>query len=159
MEESFQRIGFYIKVIENQLRTTFNSTLKAYDLTKPQFDMLIFLARYQDQGVPVSQRDLETLFHISNPTVSNMLRRMENKGLIVRTTCEHDRRIRYVRPTDKALSLICEVSSKLKEQRRHVFDGMSKEEIESCTNFLKHLLFNLTGKEENELDFDFNQPD
>ena len=159
MEDKTQRIGFFIKVINNQLRCHYNLVLKSYDLTKAQFDTLVFLKKMQEDGVEVNQRDLETFFHISNPTVSSMLNRLEAKDLIMRKPSKEDRRIRYVVITDKATELISGISSILSQSRERMFCGLTQEELEEGPKFLEHILFNLTGKEENEFDIDFIKAD
>ncbi|UNT95677.1 MarR family winged helix-turn-helix transcriptional regulator [Allobaculum mucilyticum] len=159
MDEKIQRIGFYIKVIDNQIRSHFNRVLKSYSLTKAQFDTLMFLCRMQNDGILVNQRDLETFFRISNPTVSSMLTRLEAKNYIVRTTDPGDRRIRYIKVTPEAVELISNIEALIKASRDKMFEGVSREELEDGQRFLSHILFNLTGKEDNEIDFDFSKPD
>ena len=59
-----------------------NEGLKKYDLTKSQQDVLGYL-HFTDKD-PVIQRDIEEHFHISNPTVTGILNRLEQKGFIER---------------------------------------------------------------------------
>ena len=52
-----------------------NEGLKKYDLTKSQRDVLGYL-HFTDKD-PVIQKDIEEHFHISNPTVTGILNRLE----------------------------------------------------------------------------------
>lgn len=158
-EEVYQDIGYCIKVINNQMKNYFNSTLKACDLTKAQFDTLIFLQHMKERGIIVNQRDLENYFHISNPTVSSLLRRLESKELVSRSTSEGDRRIRYVHITDQAVEQLDQMGTILCQSRNQLFTGLDDEELRQGQRFLRHILENLTGKEELEFDFNLSKTD
>ena len=75
-------IGFYFSLIKKKMDKHMNEGLKKYDLTKSQQDVLGYL-HFTDKD-PVIQRDIEEHFHISNPTVTGILNRLEQKGFIER---------------------------------------------------------------------------
>ena len=71
-----------------------NEGLKKYDLTKTQRDILGYL-HFTDKN-PVIQKDIEEHFHISNPTVTGILNRLEQKGFIERKQSLKDKRVRTI---------------------------------------------------------------
>ena len=91
--------GFYFRCIQSQLEKAMNEQLKEFDLTKSQLDILRFLKYVKKDHV--NQKDIEEFFHISNPTVTGLLNRMEQKGYVVRVHSPDDKRIRYIQITDK----------------------------------------------------------
>ena len=50
---------------------------------------------------PVIQKDIEEHFHISNPTVTGILNRLEQKGFIERKQSLKDKRVRTIVLTKK----------------------------------------------------------
>ena len=52
-----------------------------YDLTKSQIDVLRIL-RFSNH--PLCQKDIQDFLHVTNPTVTGLLNRLESKGLIKR---------------------------------------------------------------------------
>ena len=75
-------IGFILVLIKKKMDKHMNEGLKKYDLTKSQRDVLGYL-HFTDKEV-VIQKDIEEHFHISNPTVTGILNRLEQKGFIER---------------------------------------------------------------------------
>lgn len=154
MDKEERHAGFFIKVIHTTLDRYLNHYLKDLGLTKPQMDVLIYLHRSNGHGCPVSQKDLETYFHISNPSVSSMLDRLESKGLIRREPEPCDRRMRRIVATDKAELLTSEMHEIRRYAEKVMFQGMDKEQIDQGMLFLQTILQNLSRKE--DLCFDQN---
>lgn len=148
------KIGFLVSTLHHILRSQINNLVRDEDLTKPQFDCLVFIHKCEKRGQRVIQRDLENYFRISNPSVSSMLNRLEGKELIRREFSADDRRIRYVVLTPKALEQIGKVDSMLNDAEKKMLSGLSEQELSEGRAFLEKILCNLTGKE--EADFDFN---
>lgn len=154
-----EEITWYFKVINNSLRSKFDTNLKDEGLTKVQFEVLMFIHQRTQEGIQVIQRDLENHFHISNPSVSTMITRLELKQFLAREEGETDRRKRYVVLTEKAVHLVEGMCHQIQESESVMLKGMSPEEIESGMTFLQHILFNLTGREVDEYDQNASKAD
>ncbi len=146
------KIGGLISMIHRAIRHRINSCVKEYELTKPQMDMMIFIRNCEDAGAEVIQRDVEERFRISNPTVSNMISRLETKGLVERCASRKDRRIRVLHVTDKGVEMLDKVFETCQAAEDKMLAGLSEAELESGQNFLRKLLKNLSPKEENICD-------
>ena len=96
MEPRHLHIGYLIKVISNQFRKLADAELEKYDLTASQFDVLMYLERQNREGHEVMQKDIEKYFRISNPSVSGLISRLEQKGFVKRVRSEKDRRICHI---------------------------------------------------------------
>ena len=96
-------IGFYARVIHNQIEKKSNSYLRDMGLTQTQGDVLVFIVFAKKKGKQIKQKDIEDYFHISNPTVSGLLDRLEQKDLIIRKKTPDDKRIHYIEPTEQGM--------------------------------------------------------
>lgn len=148
MDSIKPEFGYYTKIIHNVFESRMNGFLKEAGLTATQMEMLKYLLCCKRHGKTIKQKDLENYFHISNPTVSVMLDRLESKGLVSRIRSEDDRRVRYVEPTKKGEDLVDGISESFIEQNRMLTEGLSDEQIEAGMFFLKHVMEKLVGKEE-----------
>lgn len=92
-------LGYYFCLIDNHMEKTMNEALRKYDLTKSQQDVLGFLHHTNKEFV--IQKDIEEHFHISNPTVTGLLNRLEQKGFIERIKDPRDKRSRIIVLTEK----------------------------------------------------------
>ena len=75
----------------------------AVDLTAMQSYVLRYL--HEHRGEVVYPKDLEQRFHLTHPTVSGLLARLESKGFIVCTPDPDDRRCKRIAATEKAEQL------------------------------------------------------
>lgn len=133
--------GFYFRCIQSQLEKSFNEQLKEFDLTKSQLDILRYL-KYTKKD-HINQKDIEDFFHISNPTVTGLLNRMEQKGYLIRKQSSSDKRIRYIEATERTE----DIEKKIKKQIHHFESVISK----GFTPEEKNQLFMLLAKVKDNL--------
>ncbi len=131
-----------IKQLNTEIRNNLNNNLKNHDITGTQFEVLVYLHR--NPTLNVKQRDLEEKFHLSNPTIVSVLDRLEKKNLVLRTCCEKDKRIKYLKITkegdllcDSLYDYFCKVES-------HALKGFTPEEEEIFQTLLKKVLDNFS---------------
>lgn len=80
MKEKNTRCGLMIKKISDRIAKEANSELAASGLT---FSQLMYLEYLQANGPePVRLRELEKYFSSSQPTVSGVVHRLDQKGLV-----------------------------------------------------------------------------
>lgn len=137
-------IAFYTKCITNQVSKRVNERITSEGLTKSQFDVLLFVIQNFEKENPIKQKDIEQFFHISNPTVSGLLTRLELKDLIKRTQNPKDMRIHYIVPTDNAIALANNCREELDKMEQEMTEGISKEEVNTALDVLRQILANLT---------------
>ena len=115
-----------IKIIHWHIDQAFNEFLKKDNLTISQARVIHYLCKHKDKEVV--QRDIEKFFRVSNPTVSGILNRLEEKGFVVRTTSENDKRIKVVILTEKALELDDYLRNSLNNYEEEMMACLSQEE-------------------------------
>ena len=83
-------IGFLFKQINNVYEKEFNNRLKRLGITSSQCEVLDFLL--QSSKDEVTQRDIERALNLKNPTVTGLLKRLDEKGFILSVPSGKDKR-------------------------------------------------------------------
>ena len=81
--------GYLLKVLSGCMKASMDNALASMDLTSAQGHIMGYLAQ---RSQPPCSRDIEETFHLSHPTVSGLLSRLEKKDFIVLRPDETDRR-------------------------------------------------------------------
>lgn len=142
-----ETIGYQIRLIHNQLHKKMEEKKMENEnepLTGMQRWTLGYLSEHEEQEI--YQRDIETAFHISRATASNMLSVMERRGLIERKPVEHDARLKKLVMTDLAYGVIQRANRDIEEMEKRLVEGMTPEEIECLRKCLGIMLNNLEAE-------------
>ena len=91
----------------------------------------------------INQLELVNATHLRPPTVSVILRRMEEEGLVVRMVDECDKRAVRVFLTPKGKELDKKNIERIKELDRIALSGLSEEELSSLMSLLPRIRNNL----------------
>lgn len=118
----------HVKMIEHLAKRIGNAHLNTIGLTQSQADIIVFFARESDKKI--HQRDIERALNYSNPTITGLLNRLEQKGLITRTVDVNDLRMRLISLTNAALSILEEIYRSIQETEKKLLAGFSKQEVE-----------------------------
>jgi len=113
--------------------------LKAYDLDVMQWRILMLL----DDKNPSSVGELARRSVSKMPTVTRMLTRMEDQGLVKRRALNGDRRIVEIHITAKARKALQTVQSIGKGVYERAFEGVTAHDINRVTATLKKIRENL----------------
>lgn len=132
-----------IRRINNAVLKVRNKRLADFDITAAQSDILLYLIRNYKEMDEINQLDIQKFLQLSNPTVSGLLNRLEDKGFITRTPSIKDARYNCVLPTDKAI----EHRGVMLEHMFYCEDAMlsnfSEDEKEALTVLLDKALENI----------------
>lgn len=90
-----------------------------------------------------SQRDLARFARIEQPSMAQMMVRMERDGLIRRTPDPADRRSSHVVLTQTALDRLPEACAVLHQGNREALDGFTDAEAAQLVALLERLIVNL----------------
>lgn len=90
--------------------------LKRLGLTAERYELLLSIkAADDDQGMTVSE--LAVVLGLAQSSVTQMVRRVEDAGLLVREVSSSDARVRYLRLTKFGARQLSEAVSGLREER------------------------------------------
>ena len=93
--------------------------------------------------------DIEQRFHLTHPTVSGLLARLEAKGFIVCTPDPDDRRCKRVSATEKAEQCHLRIRDTFHALEQETLQNFSPEEVQTLLRLLDRAIENLSeGKEE-----------
>lgn len=106
-------ISFLFKYINRESDKFIDEKLKKYNITHSQQAILGYLQHVDREYV--IQKDIEKHFYISNPTVSGLLTRLEQKGFIERLPHPKDKRTKIIRLTSKAQELHQDIVNSIKQ--------------------------------------------
>ena len=116
--------------------------MEALELTGAQGHIMAYLAHAKTPPCP---RDLEAEFHLTHPTVSGLLSRLEQKGFIELRTDPEDRRIKRIYVLEKGKQCHEVMHQTLLENEQRIVAGFTPEEQELFSAFLQRAIRNMGG--------------
>ncbi len=136
VESAEESTGFLLWQISSMWQRQINAGLKQFDLTHAQFVLLASLTWLVSEDKPLTQADLAAHAKMDVMMTSNVLRTLEDKGLILRNPHPTDTRAKSLAVTGKGL--------KLAGQAVQVVEGIDKAFFKSMgvdvSGFNKQLL-------------------
>ncbi len=85
-------------------------------LNTGEFGVLRCIVTFQsDDGSKATASQISAIMGLSQPTITPMINRLEEKGFITKTTCDTDRRIRYLSSTKEGQQLHDTMAQRKKE--------------------------------------------
>lgn len=130
----------HLKTIENLTSKFRNMHLKKFGLTTSQANVILWLAN--EKRNKIYQRDIEAALNLTNPTVSVLLNRLEEKNLIQRKICTEDTRARLIVLTDKARKVLDSIYENIHQAEEMLFDGLPQEDIEQLSILMTKVVEN-----------------
>jgi DNA-binding MarR family transcriptional regulator len=103
------------------------------EVSLPQLHVLMML---QERG-RMMVSELAGLLHISMPSTSSIVDRVEENGLVERTRDAADRRVVYVEITDRGRALVEEMMGLKQESMQRLFDAMTDDELQDVVRGVK----------------------
>ncbi len=145
-ERKINHIMVYVFRLNNALVKQKNRRMKAYDLTSIQADVLFYiLNHYQEREI--NQLDIQTVFKLTNPTVSGIIDRLEEKEFIRRARSEKDARYRRLLPLPKGEAIFAELRRSADEAETLFVKDMTEAEAIEFKRLVQIAL--KTAEEEN----------
>lgn len=108
----------------------------------------ILYVLWQGDGLTISQLSAQT--SLANTTLTSMLDRMEQAGLILRTPSPTDRRALLIRLTDKARALRDDYDRISQHMNELYYLGFTEAEVRQFESYLQRVLDNLQGGYDHE---------
>ena len=134
-------IGFLFKQINNVYEKEFNNRLRKLGITSSQCEVLDFLL--QSSKDQVTQRDIERALNLKNPTVTGLLKRLDEKGFILSVPSGKDKRCKNIYLTEKAYDIQKRMEVHRKKLDKMLTLGMTEKEAEALYRMLNRVLYNI----------------
>lgn len=141
MRRQSQSIGFTVKQINNVFEKDLTEQLKTLGITSSQCAVLDYL--FQADKEEISQRDVERHLNLKNPTVTGLLKRLDEKGFILCVPNTKDRRKKNIYLTEKAYDIRRRMEADRRKMERKLTLRMTKKEIDVLKKSLDKVLYNI----------------
>lgn len=144
MEEpvSFKNVNELISVIHRYMRRFLETNMKKFDITPPQFEVLMTL--WNEDGIVLSE--LGRRLSRDGPTITGIIDRMEKKRLVVRKRSLRDRRVIQVYLTPMAWEIKENLMKMQTEAGREVAGDFTVEDVGVLEDLLRKVLSNIEEK-------------
>ena len=138
-----EHVGLLVKFINGRVNTKINKNLVEFNLTGVQHEILCFIDRNEHER-DVFQKDIEKCLKLTNPTVTGIVKRLEEKEMIARVPSEQDARYKCLHVTEKGKEVICK-SFKFGANNieKQLSKGMTDEEVKMFKDLLYRALKNM----------------
>lgn len=138
-----EHVGLLVKFINGKVNNRVNKNLAEFNLTGVQHEILCFINRNEHER-DVFQKDIEKCLKLTNPTVTGIVKRLEEKEMIVRCPSSDDARYKCLHVTEKGKEVICK-SFKFGAENieKQLVKGMSDEEVKMLKDLLYRALRNM----------------
>ena len=135
---SFTPIILYTEYINLQYDYFLKENFKEWDITSGDSTYLINIFYHER----LSQRELADILYVSEANVTQIVKRLENKGLIHRFVDENNKSRKILSLTHKGKLIVVSLIKEIYELETKLTSQFSREEVE---NF-KKILYKLTEK-------------
>ena len=117
-----------------------NDALSQVELTASQGRIMAYLVHRAD---PPCARDIEEHFHLSHPSVSGTLSRLEKKGFIEMRSDREDRRCKRIYLLDKGKDCNKSMYETICATENRLVEGFTEEEKEQFFGYLNRAIANM----------------
>jgi DNA-binding MarR family transcriptional regulator len=131
-----------IKILNTAIERTLNKEMAELGITYTQATVIGFLRKSSDKEI--CQKDVETNLGLTHPTVSSILSRLEEKGLIMTTPFSNDRRYKKIFLTDKSMDMAEAIQRKIEKISEDAFYGINEDRIEELSTLIKQIVRNIS---------------
>jgi len=121
-------------------RALIDQRLKPLELTQTHW---VTLHNIHQLPPEQSQIQLAKAIGIEQPSLVRTLDQLEEKGLITRTNCAHDRRAKRIKLTQQAEPVIQQVEHVIDITRDDILSGISRDEINQMVTLIARLEKNI----------------
>ena len=103
--------------------------------------MLDYLFHSREEEV--NQKDIEKALSLQNPTVTGLLKRLDEKGYILSVPSNKDKRCKNIYLTEKAYDIQKRMEADRKKIDKRLTLGMNKKEVAALEKMLDRVLYNI----------------
>ena len=134
--------GHLIRILHWCTDQSMTSALEKMELTAAQGHIMGFLAHSSEPPCP---RDVEEKFHLSHPTVSGLLQRLEKKEFIQLRCDDRDRRCKRIHVLPKGKMCLENMHRVIETNEKRLVAGFTEEEQAQFARLLNRAIANMGG--------------
>ena len=115
-------------------RLKLDERLRPLGLSQAKWRTLLYLSRAE---TGVTQAELASRLGIEEPTLVNLLHRLEDAGWVKRTVAQHDRRCKTVTLQRRARRVIDQIDATARELRGELMSQIRPTDLKTCLRVLQ----------------------
>lgn len=150
MAKMERHIGFQVKMLSKQIKKCVDNTYLGdggVELTGMQRWMVHYIYMHPDEEI--YQKDIEKIFGIRRSSATEVLKALENMGMITRTPLERDARLKKIVLTDKAVNMQRRIEEILDGVESKIVEGFTPQEVARLKELLSRCIANI-GEDKTE---------
>ena len=132
--------GHLVRILHWCTDQSMTNALEKMELTAAQGHIMAFLAHSAEPPCP---KDVEEKFHLSHPTVSGLLSRLEKKEFIQLLPDEKDRRCKRIHVLPKGRECMENMHQVIQSNEKRLVEGFTEEEQRLFADFLNRAITNM----------------
>lgn len=117
-------------------RLKLDERLKPLGMSQARWRTLMHLATAQQ---PITQSEIAARLGIEEPTLVNLLHRLEESGWVARKSSEHDRRCKTVHLGRRAQRTIARINAEAAQLRHELLADISASDLRTCIRVLDRI--------------------
>ena len=135
--------GMYFSILSRTFRHCLDEAAQKKGLTGVQMMVMAQLHGLESSGMKeIRQRDLEQAVHLSHPTMTDIIKRLERKGLVECVPSRSDRRSKAISSTPCAQAFHEEMARVDSAVFEKLCEGLSDSQRQELSSMLKIMLGN-----------------
>lgn len=142
MEEQM-RLSLLLKTVNNLFERELNNKVSLMDLTNAQCGILGYLDRNRDKKIYLN--DIEKRFCLKRPTVSGLVKRLEEKEFVIVEHKDNDRRYKQVILTEKSEEILEIMKDNLENTEKTLYKNLTDKDKEELYRILS-IMFKTMNK-------------
>ena len=119
-----------------------NQSLAEADVTGVQAHALLYILRHSEMGTSVTA--LHQASGYSKATISNIIKRLREKGYVLVESCREDDRRRLLFSTEKGRHVQRFLEDSIRDAEEWLYRGFSSQELSTLDHLQKRMLQNLS---------------
>ncbi|MBQ2699847.1 MAG: MarR family transcriptional regulator [Clostridia bacterium] len=136
-------IASLIKRVAHTFKHRLDQNPDKLPLTQAQWGTLFYIRQMESEGQVVSPSDLENGLHLSRPTVTGLIQRLEARGFVSVTADSRDKRFKRLHTTPAFEAWHHLMAQYFSAQERLLLRGFTPHEENQLRDYLNRMLHNL----------------
>lgn len=141
-ERDFPEIGRWVSIFDRLMKMYYDRSLSGYDIGWGQQ----FYVEYLWEHPGATSQEMAERFRVDKATLTKMIKKLTEVGYIRVSGDAHDRRVKHLYLTDKAVPAARRIRQIHQDFYETVSQGMAPEELEAVEQALRHMSDNINQK-------------
>lgn len=136
-----EEVGLLLKKLSKSLGSISNQLMAKHDVTESLASVLSFLE--SRNGMETCQVDIQNALHLTNPAVTKLVGRLEEKGFVRINRRDHDQRYKIIELTELGKQTMNECKVMKEPLQLQMLHGFNTSEIEHIKELLNRIQKNI----------------